>query len=118
VALPEGILFVELARVQDGWLWCSDMISNKLDLGLGYFRRLAVERANGKMESVGGGGGSLHGMVDFSRYRLLICCEGCLESCSIFILDLRNMGQSFVRWLVSLPWYIQYGGQNVYGSWS
>jgi hypothetical protein len=28
--------------------------------------------------------------------------EGCLESCSIFLLDLRNMEQSFVRWLVSL----------------
>jgi hypothetical protein len=56
VALPEGILFVELAKVEDCWLWHSDMISNKLEPGLGCFRRLAVERANGKMESVGGGG--------------------------------------------------------------
>jgi hypothetical protein len=25
------------------------------------------------------------------------CCEGYLESCSIFLLDSRNMGQSFVQ---------------------
>jgi hypothetical protein len=31
------------------------------------------------------------------------CCEGCLESYSIFLLDSSNMGQSFMRWLVSLP---------------
>jgi hypothetical protein len=63
-------------------------------------------------------GGPLHGMVDFSGYQLLICYEGYLESCSIFLLDSRNMGQSFMWWLVSLLWYIQYGGQNVYGPWS
>jgi hypothetical protein len=43
------------------------------------------------------------------------CCEGYLESCSIFHLYSRNMGQSFVQWLVSLLWYMQYGGLNVYG---
>jgi hypothetical protein len=43
------------------------------------------------------------------------CCGGWLESCSIFLLDLRNMEQSFVWWLVSLPWYMLYGGLNVYG---
>jgi hypothetical protein len=30
------------------------------------------------------------------------CCEGYLKSCSIFLLDSRNMGQYFVRWLISL----------------
>jgi hypothetical protein len=59
VALLEGILFVELVKVEDDWLWCSDMIGNKLELGLGYFRRLAVERVNGKIESIGGGGGPI-----------------------------------------------------------
>jgi hypothetical protein len=44
------------------------------------------------------------------------CYGGCLESCSIFLLDSRNMGHSLVRWLVSLPLYIQYVGLNVYGS--
>jgi hypothetical protein len=30
------------------------------------------------------------------------CCEGYLESCSIFPLGSWNMGQSFMRWLVLL----------------
>jgi hypothetical protein len=55
VALPEGMLFVELTKVEDGWLWHSDMIGNKPELGLGYFGRLAVERAKGKMENIIGG---------------------------------------------------------------
>jgi hypothetical protein len=38
------------------------------------------------------------------------CYGGCLESFFIFLLDSRNMGQSFVRWLVSLLWNMQYGG--------
>jgi hypothetical protein len=42
-------------------------------------------------------------------------CEGCAKSCSIFLFDSRKMGQSLVRWLVSLPWYIQYEGLNVLG---
>jgi hypothetical protein len=50
---------VELVKVEDDWLWCSDMIGNKLELGLGYFCRLTVERVNGKIESIGGGGGPI-----------------------------------------------------------
>jgi hypothetical protein len=33
-------------------------------------------------------------------------CEGWVEGYSIFLLDSRNRGQSFVWWLVSLLWYI------------
>jgi hypothetical protein len=44
-----------------------------------------------------------------------ICCEGWLDSWSIFLLDSRNMGKFFVRWLVSLPWNMQYEDLNVYG---
>jgi hypothetical protein len=44
-----------------------------------------------------------------------ICCEGWLDSWSIFLLDSRNMGQSFVRWLVLLPWNMQRRGLNMYG---
>jgi hypothetical protein len=51
VALSEDMWFVELAKVEDGWLWHSDMIGNKPELGLGYFGRLAVERAKGRMGS-------------------------------------------------------------------
>jgi hypothetical protein len=32
----------------------SDMTGNKLELGLGCFGRLVVEKAKGKMESIGG----------------------------------------------------------------
>jgi hypothetical protein len=41
------------------------------------------------------------------------CCDGFAESCSIFLFDSRKMGQSLVRWSVSLPWYMKYGGLNV-----
>jgi hypothetical protein len=44
-----------------------------------------------------------------------ICCEGWLDSWLIFLLDSRNMGKFFVRWLVSLPWNMQYEDLNVYG---
>jgi hypothetical protein len=38
------------------------------------------------------------------------CCGGCLDSYFIFLLDSRNMGQSFVQWLVSLSWNMQFIG--------
>jgi hypothetical protein len=38
------------------------------------------------------------------------CYKSFEESCSIFFFDSRKMGKSFVRWSVSLPWYIQYRG--------
>jgi hypothetical protein len=43
----------------------------------------------------------LHGVVDFLGAD---CCEGCVESCCIFLFDSRKMGQSLVRWLISLSW--------------
>jgi hypothetical protein len=43
----------------------------------------------------------------------VVCCEGFVESWSIFLFDSSKMGQSFVQWLVSLPWYMQYEGLNV-----
>jgi hypothetical protein len=42
------------------------------------------------------------------------CCEGCAESCSIFLFDSRKIGQSLVQWLVALPWYMQYGGSMLH----
>jgi hypothetical protein len=48
------MLFVEFAKVVDGWFWRSSMIGNKL--GLHYFGRLAVGSAKGKMENIAGGG--------------------------------------------------------------
>jgi hypothetical protein len=55
VALPEDILFVELEKVVDGWLWRSDMIGNKPRLEIGCFGRLAVGNVKGKMENIAGG---------------------------------------------------------------
>jgi hypothetical protein len=46
----------KLAEIEDGWLWCSDMIGNKPELELGYFGRLIVERAKGKMENIASSG--------------------------------------------------------------
>jgi hypothetical protein len=43
------------------------------------------------------------------------CSKGYLKSYSIFLLDLRKIGQSFMRWLVSLPRNMQYRGLKVYG---
>jgi hypothetical protein len=56
VALPGGMLFMELTKVEDNWLWCSCMIGNKPKLGLSYFGRLAVGKGKCKMESIVGGG--------------------------------------------------------------
>jgi hypothetical protein len=55
VALPEGMLFMGLVRVEDDWLLHSDVTGNKLELGLGYFGKLPAEKMKGKMESIGGG---------------------------------------------------------------
>lgn len=55
MALPEGMLFVELVEVEDGWLWRSDMTCNKPKLGLGCFGKLAVKKINGRMENITGG---------------------------------------------------------------
>jgi hypothetical protein len=56
VALSEDMLFVELAKVVDDWLWRSRMIGNTLGLGLDYFGRLVLRNVNGKMENIAGGG--------------------------------------------------------------
>jgi hypothetical protein len=41
------MLFVELVRVEDDWLWHSDMTVNKPEVGLGYFDRIIAEEARG-----------------------------------------------------------------------
>jgi hypothetical protein len=54
VALAEGMLSVELVKVEDDWLWCSDMTGNMLEVGFGYFGRLRLENAEGRMENITG----------------------------------------------------------------
>jgi hypothetical protein len=53
--LEEGMLSVELAKVEGGWLWRNDMTGSRPNLGLGCLNRLVVETTNGRMESIVGG---------------------------------------------------------------
>jgi hypothetical protein len=55
MSLSEGMLFVELMKVGGGRLRCRDMTGNRPELRLGCFGKLAVERAKGNIESIGGG---------------------------------------------------------------
>jgi hypothetical protein len=47
---------VKLMKVVDGWLWHSDIIGNRLGLGLGCFGKLVLGNVKGKMENIAGGG--------------------------------------------------------------
>jgi hypothetical protein len=47
---------VELVKVEDDWLWHSDMIDNRPEVGLWCFDRLATGEAKGRMENIIGGG--------------------------------------------------------------
>jgi hypothetical protein len=62
------MLSMELAKVADDWLWRNGMIDNMVEVGLGCFGKLVMERANDRIGNMAGGGGPLHGVVDFSRY--------------------------------------------------
>jgi hypothetical protein len=55
VALPEGMLFMELVKARDDWLWRSDMTGNKTVVRLDYFGRIVAKKVMGKMQSIGGG---------------------------------------------------------------
>jgi hypothetical protein len=52
VVLAEGMLFMELAKAKDGWLWHSGMIDNKPKLRLGSFGKFVVETAKGRIENI------------------------------------------------------------------
>jgi hypothetical protein len=68
------------------------MIGNRLELGLGYFGRHVVEKANGRMGSIVGG----REPISWCAWHLFVLIAA--ESCSIFLSYWRNMVQSFVRW--------------------
>jgi hypothetical protein len=53
------MLFVELAKVMYDWLWHGSRIDNMLEVGFGYFGKLVVERAKGRMENIAGTEGSI-----------------------------------------------------------
>jgi hypothetical protein len=90
VELAEGILTMELAKAVDDWSWRNGRIDNMSKVGLGYFGELVVERAKDRMENIAGSEGP-------------IAWCGFKESCFIFFFNFRKMGQSLVRWSVSLP---------------
>jgi hypothetical protein len=53
VALVEGMLSVELAKVEGNWLWRSGMTSNMSEVGFGY-GRLGLESVEGGMGNITG----------------------------------------------------------------
>jgi hypothetical protein len=55
----DGMLFVELAKAIDDWLWHNGRINNMLEVGLGYFGKLVVERAKDRMENVASSEGAI-----------------------------------------------------------
>jgi hypothetical protein len=57
---------VELAKAGDGWLWHSDRIGNKLELGLGCLGKFVVGRAKGTLESTGYGAMPIALVIHFS----------------------------------------------------
>jgi hypothetical protein len=54
MTLTEGMLSIELAKVEDDGLWCSGMTSNMPEVGLGYFGRLGLENTKGGMGNIAG----------------------------------------------------------------
>jgi hypothetical protein len=54
VALAEGMLSIELVKVEDDWLGHSGMTSNMPKVGFGYFGRLGLENAEGGMGNIAG----------------------------------------------------------------
>jgi hypothetical protein len=54
MALAEGMLSVELAKVEGDWLWRSGMTGNMLEIGFGCFGRLGLESAEGGMGNIAG----------------------------------------------------------------
>jgi hypothetical protein len=54
--LEDMLLFVELTKVEDGWLCHNGMIGTKPKLELDCFGRLAVGKVKDNMENIAGGG--------------------------------------------------------------
>jgi hypothetical protein len=49
------MLSVELAKVKDGWLWCSGMTGSMSRVGFDCYDRLVVENVKGGMGGIAGG---------------------------------------------------------------
>jgi hypothetical protein len=54
-----------LAKISDDWMRRSGRIDNMPKVGLGWFDKFVLEKAKDKMRNIGGGG-ALHGVINFS----------------------------------------------------
>jgi hypothetical protein len=61
----EGMLSVSLAKVVGDWVWRNGRIDNMLEVGFGWFDKLVLEKVKARMVNTGGGG-ALHGVINFS----------------------------------------------------
>jgi hypothetical protein len=55
VELEEGMLFMELTEVEDGWLWRSGMTGSMPEVGFGRLNKLVVKKVKDKMGNIVGG---------------------------------------------------------------
>jgi hypothetical protein len=55
VLLVKCMLFTELVKVEDGWLWSNGRIGSMPKVGSYYFGRLVVEEAKDRMKNIVGG---------------------------------------------------------------
>jgi hypothetical protein len=53
VELAEGMLFVELMKTGDDWLWHSDRTDNKPELFLGCLGEFVAEKVRGRTKNIG-----------------------------------------------------------------
>jgi hypothetical protein len=56
VAPVKGMLFVQLVKVEDDWLWHSGMTCCMPGVGFGCYDRLVAESVKGRMGNIAGGG--------------------------------------------------------------
>jgi hypothetical protein len=50
------MLSVELAKVENGWLWHNGMTGSVPGVGFDFYDRLVAENAKGRMGNIAGGG--------------------------------------------------------------
>jgi hypothetical protein len=55
MVLVEGTLFMELTKVEDGWLCHSGRIGSMPEVGFDCFDKLVVKKVNDRMENIAGG---------------------------------------------------------------
>jgi hypothetical protein len=107
------MLSIELVKVVGDWLWHNGKIDSMPELGPGWLDGFVVEITKGKMASIGD---EVEPIAWYdSPLWMMSAPKASWRLAPSSFLDSRNMGESFVQWLVSLPSYMQYGGLYVNG---